>query len=123
MVFAEGRILGKPKNVSDAEDMLRLLSGKTHKVISGLTLFWQGKVFSDAETTCVTFAELPEKMIKKYAKSGDPLDKAGGYAVQGKTALFVEKIDGCYFNVVGFPVRLFEKLSKSAGIDLCDLIF
>ena len=97
--------------------MLRSLSGRCHTVLSGLSLFYNGKTISCVDKTEVYFANMPESFIDSYVASGDPMDKAGAYAVQGKTALYIDKIDGCYFNVVGLPVRLLAKLLHQLGLD------
>ena len=122
VVCCDGKILGKPRNEDDAKQMLRSLSGRSHTVLSGLALFYNGKTISGVDKTEVYFATMPESFIDSYVASGDPMDKAGSYAVQGKTSLYIDKIDGCYFNVVGLPVRLLAKLLNNLGIDFNDLI-
>ena len=101
----------------DAKEMLRLLSGRKHTVTSGLSLSLNGKTVTDSEDTDVYFADLTESFIEKYVESGEPMDKAGSYAVQGTASMWIEKIDGCYFNVVGLPVRLLRKLLQKLGLD------
>lgn len=118
VVSCDGKILGKPLNVEEAKAMLQMLSGRSHTVLSGLSLFYNGKTISGVEKTDVYFGNMPESFIDSYVASGDSMDKAGGYAVQGRTALYIDKIDGCYFNVVGLPVRLLTKLMGNLGIDL-----
>ena len=104
IVVAGRHILGKPTSARQAEKMLKALSGKTHKVITGVTvLFHRGSV-SLAQTTQVTFRKLTEKEILDYIATGEPMDKAGAYGIQGGAAKFVESIRGDYFNVVGLPV-------------------
>ncbi len=122
VVSLDGEILGKPLSPEHAKEMLRLLSGKKHTVVSGLALFLNGKTISGSDSTDVYFAEMPESFIESYVASGDPMDKAGAYAVQGKTSLYIDKLDGCYFNVVGLPVRLLAKLLEQLGLDLSKLI-
>lgn len=122
VVACDGRILGKPHSKEEAKEMLRLLSGRSHTVLSGLALFYNGKTISGADKTEVYFANMPESFIESYVASGDPMDKAGSYAVQGRTSLYIDKIDGCYFNVVGLPVRLLAKLIKQLGLNLEQLI-
>jgi len=105
-------ILGKPKDKKDAYDMLKMLSGKTHSVFTGVTIIKKGnpdikKTFSSE--TKVEFYELTEKEIEDYIKTGEPYDKAGAYGIQEKGALFVKALQGDFFNVVGLPVA---KLSK-----------
>ena len=122
VVCCDGKILGKPRNEDDAKQMLRSLSCRSHTVLSGLVLFYNGKTISGVDKTEVYFATMPESFIDSYVASGDPMDKAGSYAVQGKTSLYIDKIDGCYFNVVGLPVRLLAKLLNNLGIDFNDII-
>lgn len=117
VVWCDGKILGKPQNKDDAKEMLRLLSGRKHTVTSGLSLIINGKTVTDSEDTDVYFADLSEEFIEKYVESGEPMDKAGSYAVQGIASMWIEKIDGCYFNVVGLPVRLLCKLLDELGLD------
>lgn len=117
VVVNDGKILGKPKNEEDAINMLKGLRNRSHTVISGLCLIYNGKVVVSHEKTQVYFANISDENIKKYVATKDPMDKAGGYAVQGVTSLWIEKIEGCYFNVVGFPTRLFCKILNEIGID------
>lgn len=123
VVVLDGEILGKPHSNEQAREMLRLLSGRKHTVVSGLSLITGGKEYTSHETSDVYFSKMTEEMINAYVSTGDPMDKAGAYAVQGKTALWIDKIDGDYFNVMGFPVRLFCKMLCDAGIDTVKLIF
>lgn len=110
VVFADGEILGKPKDHADAKRMLLSLSGKAHKVISGVCLIGRGKIGVSHEVTEVLFDELDEDTIARYLASGEPFDKAGGYAIQGLAAPYIRGIKGCYFNVVGLPVHRTHKL-------------
>ncbi len=110
VVALGGEIFGKPKTKDDAHRMLRALSGKTHRVISGLTVINGGNVLTDFEVTEVTFDKLTEAQISDYISREYVLDKAGAYAVQGLAACFIKKINGSYFNVVGLPVRLLYRL-------------
>ena len=108
VVAVDGHILGKPSGPDDAARMLRLLSGRTHEVITGVCLV-RAPSREEAlthETTSVTFRELDEDEIRSYTQSGEPFDKAGGYAIQGLASRFVTRISGCYFNVVGLPIPL-----------------
>ncbi len=104
IVVAGLKILGKPKNTRHAEKMLRGLSGKTHKVITGVTVVYDGGSVSFAQETQVTFRKLTDKEISDYIATGEPMDKAGAYGIQGDAAKFVSGIRGDYFNVVGLPV-------------------
>ena len=117
-------ILGKPYNRADAERMLRELSGKRHRVISGIALVdvSNRKVYSHSEITYVYFRKLSDKDIETYLDTDEPYDKAGAYGIQGHASLFVEKIEGCYFNVVGFPVVAFNNIMREAGYDLVDFM-
>ncbi len=117
VVWCDGKILGKPKNEAEAKEMLKLLSGRRHTVTSGLSLFFNGKIVTDSEDTDVYFADLTDDFIEKYVASGEPMDKAGSYAVQGVASMYIEKLHGCYFNVVGLPVRLLCKLLKELDLD------
>ena len=103
-VFLDNTMFGKPKHNAEAEQMLKTLSGKTHSVITGCALFYKGKHLSFSEETKVEFLNLTDSQILNYVNSGECLDKAGAYAIQGKGALLVKSINGDYFNVVGLPV-------------------
>lgn len=104
IVVSEGKVLGKPKDEADAIAMLSMLSGKTHQVMTGMTVLQGEKIISHTEITDVCFRELSEQEISDYVASGDPMDKAGSYGVQSGAAPFVEAIHGDYYNVVGLPV-------------------
>ncbi len=114
-VAAAGHILEKPHSVVDAARMLRLLSGRTHQVLTGVCLRHQGREWFDVSSTQVRFVTLSEDEILAYASSGEPMDKAGAYAIQGLASKFVDRIEGCYFNVVGLPVSLVYRFLKDAG--------
>lgn len=125
VVAPDGGIFGKPGDSQEAEEMLRALSGRRHRVITGVTLLSKNHEESFTVCTDVYFRELEAEEIKAYVSSGEPFDKAGGYGIQGKAALFVQRIDGDYFNVVGFPVcsvyaavkRWSRSLEQSEGRD------
>ncbi len=122
IVLFKGRVLGKPSGEKEAFETLRMLSGQWHEVISALCLILpEGKEKTGVEKSRVKFRSLSDEEIKSYLNSGEPFDKAGAYGIQGKASLFVEKIEGCYFNVVGFPLGLFVKLLLEAGLQ--DLLF
>jgi septum formation protein len=109
-VVADGdvaKVLGKPTSDSDAARMLRLLSGRTHRVLTGVAVIRlpDGEFRSAVESTLVTFAHFSEDEIDRAIKSGEPFDKAGAYAIQGRAGRFVERVEGCYFNVVGLPLH------------------
>lgn len=113
VVVLGNEILGKPKDADDAKAMLMALSGKTHDVYTGVALLLQDQTITFTSKTEVTFLEMTEKEILDYIKTGEPMDKAGAYGIQGKGGLFVEKIYGDYFNVVGLPIaRVVQELKK-----------
>ncbi len=113
IVLSDGKVLGKPENEQDASQMLRMLSGKTHQVITGVTISCGVNKMSFSVSTDVTFRKLSNEDICDYVKTGEPMDKAGAYGIQGKGALFAEKINGDFFNVVGLPVsELAAKLKE-----------
>ena len=110
-----GEILGKPASPEAAREMLRRLSGKTHHVLTALALVFlpDGATRSDLESTEVCFSALSAKEIDEYVATGEPMDKAGAYAIQGRAGRFVERVEGCYFNVVGLPLaRLYRNLKE-----------
>lgn len=120
IVVCAGRRLGKPADARDAAEMLRLLSGRPHEVITGVALAaGSGPAVLDAAATKVFFRELSETDIARYVETGEPFGKAGAYAIQGHAAPFIERIEGCYFNVVGLPVALlfgmFSALERKHG--------
>lgn len=112
VVVHEEEILGKPENEREAFNMLSSLSNSTHSVITGICLVSGDGQFKKIAETTVRFAKLSEREIEWYVNTGEPFDKAGGYGIQSKASLFVDEIHGCYFNVVGFPVRLFYRLLR-----------
>ncbi len=118
LVAVEGRVLGKPKDPTDAANMLRLLSGRTHTVMTGVALASQERGCSVfVETSEVLFRPLSESEISGYVETKEPYDKAGSYAVQGASCLFIEKINGSYTNVMGLPMeRLLKELEAYTGI-------
>ena len=105
-------MLGKPEGPREAAEMLSILSGGVHEVVTGVALVAPPNIrFIDVERTAVHFREITEREIELYIETGEPFDKAGAYAIQGYASLFVDRIEGCYFNVVGLPVpRLFALL-------------
>ena len=109
VVVADGEILGKPADEADARRMLRLLSGREHQVITGICLRRGDQIITDAETTSVRFVALTDNEIRDYVASGEPLDKAGAYAIQGLASKFIDRLAGCYANVVGLPLALVWK--------------
>lgn len=106
-------LLGQPVDDEDARRMLRLLSGKWHEVLTGVALVRiGGETKVDVETTRVRFAEMSESEIDWYVSTGEPRGKAGAYAIQGQAALFIEEIEGDYFNIVGLPIRLVYEMAR-----------
>ncbi len=118
IVWHDGRILGKPRDEQDAARMLSSLSGKVHTVYTGVTVIRDDAVLSAAEETKVCFRRLSGPEIDAYIKTGEPMDKAGAYGAQGYAALFVEGIEGDFFNVMGLPVCRLGKLLKEVGVTL-----
>ncbi len=104
------RVLGKPGDPDEARQVLADLSGREHRVISGVTVRWKDKVKTEAQETRVWFRTLSSDEISKYVATGEPLDKAGSYGIQGKGILLVDRLEGCYTNVVGLPLGLLRKL-------------
>ena len=122
-MLAEGKVLGKPRDAGDADRMLRLLSGRSHQVVTGVCLIGRdlaGKDFEDTrvETTEVFVRPLSDGEIASYITSGEPMDKAGAYAIQGRASRWIPKIIGCYFNVVGLPVPLVETMLREHGFGI-----
>ena len=114
-VELDGKIFGKPRDAEDAREMLASLSGRTHYVLTGIcALRMPDKItMSAVESTAVTFAPLSPPEIESYVASGEPFDKAGGYAIQGRAGRYIPRIEGCYFNVVGLPLsRLYALLRE-----------
>ena len=114
-VTLDNQILGKPENEADAARMLRILSGRTHRVITGVALVTPARTEVAAEVTAVQFLTLSEKGIAAYIATGEPSDKAGAYAIQGHAARWIPRIQGCYFNVVGLPISLVATLLDAAN--------
>ena len=117
LVEIDDRPLGKPVSESDAFAMLRELSGKRHNVHTGIAVHYKGRVYSGVATTGVYFRELSDLDILDYIATGEPMDKAGSYGIQGLGGKFVERIDGDFDTVVGFSVRLFASLARDAGAE------
>jgi septum formation protein len=118
-VVCDGEILGKPVDAADAMRMLRMLSGRTHEVLTGVAVVTRAGGVSDVETTEVTFSEMPQAELVAYCATGEQMDKAGAYGIQGYAARWIPRIDGCYFNVMGLPiartVRLIEDAASGLG--------
>ncbi|MBA1335225.1 MAG: Septum formation protein Maf [Firmicutes bacterium] len=120
IVVVDGEILGKPNDEAEACLMLKRLSGREHEVITGIAIidYDRNIEIKDFESTRVKMKRIPPDRIERYVKTGEPLDKAGAYAAQGKASTFIEGIQGCFFNVVGLPISKLDSLLCSIGIDL-----
>jgi len=118
LVYLDNKTLGKPASHKDAENMLTMLSGRWHSVYTGVTLLKDKIHVSAAEKTEVCFRSVSNDEIKKYVNTGEPMDKAGAYAAQGGAAVFIERIEGEYFNVMGLPVCRLSIMLKDFGINL-----
>lgn len=117
VVVRDGAALGKPKNAEDAVAMLLSLSGRDHQVCTGVTVCRGDRVLTQVEETQVTFRELTEAEVRQYVSTGEPMDKAGAYGIQGLGGLLVEGIRGDYSNVVGLPVCRLGQMLKDFGVD------
>ncbi|MGE0197578.1 MAG: nucleoside triphosphate pyrophosphatase [Simkaniaceae bacterium] len=122
VVVFEKEILLKPSTDEEARKTLKKLSGKSHLVVSGVSVRKGEKVYSGADTTLVTFNELSDRQIETYIKGAHGQDKAGSYGIQERGSLLVKRIEGCFYNVVGLPVNTLNALLKQVGIDLWDAI-
>lgn len=119
-IYFDGKKLGKPKNEENAFDMLKSFSDQWQEVYSGVAIIdcETGKEIRDCEITKVKFRKLEDDEIRKYIATGEPMDKAGAYGIQGLSSIFIERVEGCYFNVVGFPVYNVYKNLKQMGVDI-----
>ena len=118
IVWCDGRVFGKPADAAEAASMLGALSGRSHEVYTGVTVISGGRELCSAECTRVRFRELCPEEINAYIATGEPMDKAGAYGIQGKASLFVEGIDGDYFNVMGLPLCKLGKMLSELGVHL-----
>lgn len=117
VVAVEGRVLGKPRSNAEAEEMLSLLSGREHRVCTGLSLSQGGRLRTGHEATAVRFRPLTREEIRRYVSTGEPMDKAGAYGIQGYGCLLVEGIVGDYYNVMGLPVCRLGRMLAEFGAD------
>lgn len=118
VVFLNGRVLGKPRDGEDAVRMLRALSGAEHTVYTGVCLIGaDGREDTRADESKVRFSHLEEDVIRRYVQTGEPMDKAGAYALQGRGGMFVERIEGSYSNVIGLPLALVRRMLREAGFE------
>lgn len=115
IVVIDNVILGKPQDAADAKAMLMRLAGRTHQVMTGVAVRYRGRQLADVCVTDVSFRRLTEAQIAAYVATGEPLDKAGAYGIQGKGAVLVEKINGCYSNVVGLPLARLQAMLDELG--------
>lgn len=119
-LVVKDQILGKPKNREEARQMLYKLQGQTHQVITGLALVnpWTEEVQKGYEKTLVEMAPLTTQEIEHYVKTGEPMDKAGSYGIQGLAGIFISRIEGCYFNVMGLPIHRLWDMLKTFGVNI-----
>jgi septum formation protein len=121
VVVCDGEVMGKPADAADATRMLLLLSGCTHQVVTGVAVVWDvGSAEVAAEMTQVTMRTLSREDVAGYVASGEPMDKAGGYAIQGYAGRWIPRIHGCYFNVVGLPLALVTSLLEGAELRMAN---
>ena len=120
IVVCDGKILGKPHSFQEAVEMLSMLSGRGHLVMTGMTVMRGDQIVSCTEVTEVFFREISQKEIERYVRSGEPMDKAGAYGIQGGAALFAEKLCGDYYNVMGLPVCRLTQLLKQTAPELME---
>lgn len=113
-VLCQGEVLGKPVDVADARRMLEMLAGRTHQVLTGVCVLTEGESFADVEVTQVQMNLMEEAELVRYLLSGEPMDKAGAYGVQGYAARWIPRIEGDYFNVVGLPIARTVELVAEA---------
>lgn len=117
IVVVDGDVLGKPRDRAHAHEMLKRLSGRSHVVMTGVAVRWQGRVASGLEQVGVTFRALGDEEIERYIDTGEPMDKAGAYGIQGFGATIVERVDGDYFAVMGLALNRLVGLCRSLGLD------
>src|ERR1700742_2966994 len=121
VVVCDGEIMGKPADAADAERMLLRLSGRTHQVVTGVAVVWgPGSAEVAAELTQVTMCTLSPQEVAAYVATGEPMDKAGAYAIQGYAGRWIPRISGCYFNVVGLPLALVTSLVEGAQLRMAN---
>ena len=120
IVVCEGKVLGKPRDEAEAAQMLGLLSGRDHQVMTGCTVLRGDHSVTFTEVTDIHFRELSEKEIARYVASGEPMDKAGSYGIQGGAALFCERMVGDYYNVMGLPVCRLGQVLKELAPEMFD---
>jgi len=116
IVVLDGDVLGKPKDAAAARAMLRRLSGRSHVVMTGVAVRWRGRIASALEEVGVTFRALTDEDIDRYIATGEPMDKAGAYGIQGYGATIVERVDGDYFAVMGLALNALVRLCRELGL-------
>ena len=116
VVVLEGKILGKPRDQQEAREMLTALSGREHQVMTGITVRKDGHAVTDTVVTHVHFRPLEQAEIEAYVASGEPMDKAGAYGIQGLASIFVDRLDGVYYNVMGLPLCRLCEMLRGAGV-------
>lgn len=116
VVALDNEILGKPRDEAHAKEMLKMLSHRSHKVYTGVSVVWGGNCYFFSESTSVTFAKMSTEQIDAYVATGEPMDKAGAYGIQGKAALFISSISGDYYTVMGLPVCRLAALLHEIGL-------
>jgi septum formation protein len=116
IVVVDGDVLGKPRDRDEAAAMLRRLSGRAHVVMTGVAVAWAGRVASAVEEVGVTFRALGDREIERYIETGEPMDKAGAYGIQGYGATIVDRVDGDYFAVMGLPLNRLVRLCRELGL-------
>lgn len=120
LVYKDDKVLGKPKTKDEACKMLEYLSGNSHFVVTGVCIIdtFNSKIYQDFQKTKVYFKKLSKNEILSYVNTGEPMDKAGAYGIQGLGSIFVEKIEGCYFNVVGLPINMLYNMLINMGVNI-----
>lgn len=118
IVVCQGRILGKPRDKAQAADMLAMLSGRDHQVMTGYTLRRGSQVITGTEVSHIFFRPLDPAEIRAYVETGEPMDKAGAYGIQGLAGLFVERLDGDYYNVMGLPICRLCAMLRHLGVEI-----
>ena len=118
IVWCENQLIGKPRDRAEARGFLKILANNVHQVFTGVSILYRGTPYYELARTDVVFTAISDDEIDYYLDNEDYMDKAGAYAIQGKASVFVKKIDGCYFNVMGFPLSLFYSMLKGIGIKI-----
>ncbi len=118
IVLCEKKLIGKPQTRAEAFEFLKILSNNVHDVLTGVSILYRGTSHYDLARTRVEFTGISDEELTYYLDNENYMDKAGAYAIQGKASVFVKRIDGCYFNVMGFPLNLFYTMLKKIGINI-----